>query len=96
VPILELRMGFFVLCLLGSESENKMELEEAAREIQLAQQEIFRQTLEERDEEILTLQKKVEALESLLARITPLQAAYPRPQLQALPLRPAPRRWSVR
>lgn len=74
-----------------------MDIEDAARENKLAELEILRQSLEDRDRRIWELEKKVELLEGMLNRMASARVGYPTPQLQPLPPhRPAPRRWSVR
>ena len=70
-------------------------LEEAAREEKLAEQNIIRQSLEEKDRKIWELQKKVELLEGMLSRSAAAAAGLPQPQ--PLPaIRVVPRRWTVR
>jgi hypothetical protein len=82
---------------MGGKREDVMNVDDAARENKLAELEILRQSLEDRDRRIWELEKKVELLEGMLDRVSRLRAAYPQPQLQPLPaLRPVPRRWSVK
>ena len=72
-----------------------MNIEEAARDNKLAELEILRQSLEDKDERINKLQVRVELLEAMLNRVSAAQAYQPQPQ--PLPaFRTAPRRWSVR
>ena len=74
-----------------------MDIEEAAREAKLAEQEILRQCLEEKDRRIWELEKKVEILEGMLNRLGTARAGYPQPLPQPLPAhREPPRRWSVK
>ena len=72
-----------------------MNIEEAAQEARLAQLEILRQSLEERDKRIQELETKVEVLEVMLNRTAAFQGGLPQPQ--PLPaIRHVPRRWNVR
>ncbi len=74
-----------------------MDICEAARENKLAELEILRQSLEERDGRIWELARKIEILEGMLNRWGSLRSAFPQPQPTPFsPLKPAPRRWSVR
>jgi hypothetical protein len=75
--------------------ENTMNIEEAARENKLAELEILRQSLEDKDRRIQELEKKAEILEDLLTRAASVRVQYPQPLAQRLPT-PAPRRWSVK
>jgi len=72
-----------------------MDIEQAALEAKLAEQEIFRQCLEDRDRRIWELEKKVDILQDMLNRAASIRVQYPQPQAQPLPaLREAPRRWN--
>lgn len=71
-----------------------MDFEQAARENKLAELEILRQSLQDRDRRIQELEKKAETLENLLVRAASVRVTYPQPQPQPLPT--APRRWSVK
>ncbi len=71
-----------------------MNIEQAALENKLAELEILRQSLEDRDKRIQELEKKAEILENLLTRAASVRVQYPQPLPQALA--PAPRRWSVK
>lgn len=74
-----------------------MNIEDAARENKLAEQEILKQSLEEKDRRIWELEKKIELLEEMLNRLSVTRAVYPQPLPRPLPpIRPAPRRWSAR
>ncbi len=71
--------------------------EQAARENKLAELEILKQSLEQKDKRIWELEKKVELLEGMLNRVAALRGAFPQPQPQPLPAyRNVPKRWSVR
>ncbi len=71
--------------------------EQAARENKLAELQILKQSLEEKDKRIWELEKKVERLEGMLNRVAALRGAFPQPQPQPLPAyRDVPKRWSVR
>ena len=72
-----------------------MDIALAALENKLAEQEILRQSLEEKDRRIWELQKRVEILEDMLNRAASVRVQYPQPQPQRLPAS-APRRWSVK
>ena len=72
-----------------------MNIEQAALENKLAEQEILRQSLEEKDRHIWELQKRVEILEDMLNRAASVRVQYPQPLPQKLPAA-APRRWSVK
>lgn len=70
-------------------------IEDLAREQKLAELEIARQVIADRNERILDLEKKVELLETMLNRTAAFRAGLPQPQ--PLPaLRTVPRRWAVR
>ena len=71
-----------------------MDIEQAALENKLAELEILRQSLEDRDRRIWELEKKVEILEGMLNRAASVRVPYPQPLPQRLS--PAPRRWSVK
>ena len=71
-----------------------MDLEQAARENKLAELEILRQCLEEKNRRIWELEKKAEILEEMLNRAASVRVRYPQPLPQRLPA--APRRWSVK
>ncbi|OGR92675.1 MAG: hypothetical protein A2992_10220 [Elusimicrobia bacterium RIFCSPLOWO2_01_FULL_59_12] len=71
-----------------------MDIEQAALENKLAELEILRQSLADRDRRVRDLEKKVEVLENLLLRAGSVRVQFPQPQPQ--PLRQAPRRWSVK
>ncbi len=71
-----------------------MNIEEIALENKLNEQEILRQSLEDKDKRIWELEKRVEILEDMLNRAGSVRIPYPQPQPQRLPQ--APRRWSVR
>jgi hypothetical protein len=74
-----------------------MDIEQAALEAKLAEQEIFRQSLEEKARRIWELEKRIEILEDMLNRAASVRVPYPQPQPQPLPaLRGAPRRWSAK
>jgi hypothetical protein len=74
-----------------------MDIGQAARENKLAELEILRQSLEERDARIWELAKKIEILEGMLNRWGSLRSAFPQPQpAQFASVKPAPRRWSVK
>ncbi|HVO32762.1 MAG TPA: hypothetical protein VMU17_02535 [Elusimicrobiota bacterium] len=71
--------------------------EEALRENKLAELDIARQSLEEKNRRIWELEKKVELLEGMLNQAASLRGAFPQPQPQPLPaIRTVPRRWSVK
>ena len=72
-----------------------MNIEEAARENKLAELEILRQSLEDRDRRIWELEKRTEILEEMLNRAASVRVQYPQPLPQRLPVA-APRRWSVK
>ena len=74
---------------------NAEEIEQAARENKLAELEILRQSLEDRDRRIWELEKRTEILEDMLNRAASVRVQYPQPQPQKLPAA-APRRWSVK
>jgi predicted nuclease with TOPRIM domain len=71
-----------------------MDIEQAARENKLAELEILRQSLEEKNQRIRDLEKKAETLEDMLTKAASVRVQYPQPLPQRLPT--APRRWSVR
>lgn len=72
-----------------------MNIEEAARENKLAELDILRQSLEDRNRRIWELEQRVTLLEGMLNKAVALQGAFPQPQ--PLPaLRTVPKRWSVR
>ena len=71
-----------------------MDIEQAALENKLAELEILRQSLEEKNQRVWELEKKVEILQDMLNRAASIRVQYPQPTLQAV--RPAPRRWSVK
>ena len=74
-----------------------MDIEQAARENKLAELEILRQSLEDKNRRIWELEKKIELLEGMLNRMASIRVPYPQPHFQPLPpLRPAPRRWSAK
>ena len=75
-----------------------MSLEQDLQELRLAEQEIARQSLEDKDRRILELESKVEVLEGMLNRLATQRAAYPQPLPQPLPTfkQQPPKRWSVR
>jgi hypothetical protein len=74
-----------------------MNIEDAARENKLAELEILRQSLEEKERRLWELAKKVELLEGMLNRFGSVGTAFPQPLPRPLPpLQPAPRRWSVK
>ena len=74
-----------------------MDIDQAAREIKLAELDILRQSLEDKNRRIWELEKKVELLETMLNRMASIRVPYPQPLPQRLPEhRPAPRRWSVK
>jgi hypothetical protein len=74
-----------------------MDIEQAALEAKLAEQEILRQCLEDKDRRIWELEKRIEILEDMLNRAASVRVAYPQPQPQPLPaLRGTPRRWSAK
>jgi hypothetical protein len=69
--------------------------EDLTREVRLAQLEIAKQSIEDRDKRIRELELRVELLESMLNRTAAQQGGFPQPQ--PLPsLRNVPRRWTVR
>lgn len=68
------------------------DIEQAALEVKLAEQEIARQVIEDKNRRIWELEKRIELLEGMLNRA----AAY-QPLPQPLPAyRASPRRWSVK
>lgn len=70
-----------------------MSVEDEARAEKLAEQEILRQSLEEKNRHIWELERKVEILEETLNHLASARGTFPPP----LPtLRPAPRRWAAR
>jgi len=72
-----------------------MNVEEVAREEKLAELEIVRQSLEDKNRRIWELAKRVELLEELLNRLAAQQGRLPQPQ--PLPaIREVPKRWAVR
>ena len=72
-----------------------MNIEDAAEELLVHQLAIARQSLEERDERIADLNRKVELLETMLNRLAAQRFGVPAPQPQTS-ARQAPKRWSVR
>lgn len=75
--------------------EDKMELEPAAREIRLAEQEITRQGFDEKNKRIWELEKRIEILEGMLNRAAAFGGGFPQPQPFAA-IKKAPRRWAVK
>ena len=74
-----------------------MDIEQLALEAKLAEQEILRQSLEDKDRRIWELQKRIEILEDMLNRAASARVQYPQPLPQPLPAqRGAPRRWSAK
>ena len=74
-----------------------MNIEDLAREQKLAEQEIAKQVIDDKNQIIQDLEKKIELLEGMLNRAQSFQGAFPRPQPQPLPsIRTMPRRWTVR
>jgi hypothetical protein len=74
-----------------------MDIEQAARDNKLAELEILRQSLEDRDRRIWELEKKIDLLETMLNRMASVRVQYPQPAPQRLPdPRTTPRRWSVK
>lgn len=74
-----------------------MNIEDAARENKLAELDIARQVVEDKNQRIWELEKKIELLEKLLNQTAALRAGFPQPQPQPLPaIRTFPKRWSVR
>jgi hypothetical protein len=74
-----------------------MDIEQAILENKLAEQEILRQSLEDKTRRIWELEKKVELLEDMLNRMSSVRVHYPQPLPQRIPQhRGAPRRWSVK
>ena len=74
-----------------------MDLELAARDVKLAELEILRQSLEDRNRRIWELEKKTELLEDMLNRMASVRVQYPQPLPQRLPShQDAPKRWSVK
>ncbi|MBI3292582.1 MAG: hypothetical protein HYZ73_07225 [Elusimicrobia bacterium] len=74
-----------------------MSIEDDARDAKLAEQEIIRQSLEEKIRRIWELERKVEILEETLNRLASVRGTVPPPGPQPSPtIRPAPRRWAVR
>jgi hypothetical protein len=72
-----------------------MNIEELARDQKLAEQEIARQVVDEKNKRIWELEKRVELLEGMLNRASTFQGVFPQPQ--PLPsVKTHPRRWSVR
>ena len=72
-----------------------MDIEQLALETKLAEQEILRQSLEEKNHRIWELEKRVEILEDMLNRAASVRVQYPQPLPQPLPAtRGAPRRWN--
>ena len=72
-----------------------MDIEQAALEYKLAEQEILRQSLEDKNRRIWELEKRVEILEDLLNRAASVRVEYPQPLPQPLPAaRGTPRRWN--
>jgi hypothetical protein len=92
-------MGFLFsggwVIVSGGQKEKTMNIEQLAREQKLAELEILRQSLNERNDRIGELEKKVELLETLLNRAVANNQRLPQPQ--PFPeIRPTPRRWAVR
>jgi hypothetical protein len=71
-----------------------MDIEQAARENKLAELDILRQSLEDRDKRVWELEKRVEILQDMLNRASSIRVQYPQPLLSAN--KTAPRRWSVK
>ena len=72
-----------------------MDIEQATLENKLAEQEILRQSLEDKNRRIWELEKRIEILEDMLNRAASVRVQYPQPQPQPLPAaRGAPRRWN--
>ncbi len=73
------------------------EQQEVYQTLRLAEQDILRQSLEEKNNKIAGLEQRVELLEEMLNRLSTQRAAYPQPLPQPLPsYKAAPRRWTVR
>ena len=70
------------------------DIEQAALENKLAELEILRQSLEDKDRRIQELEKRAEILEGLLIRAGSVRVPFPQPLPQRLPA--ANRRWSVK
>jgi hypothetical protein len=74
-----------------------MDIEQAVLENKLAEQEITRQSLEDKTRRIWELEKKVELLEDMLNRMSSVRVHYPQPQPARFTRHAdAPRRWSVK
>jgi hypothetical protein len=72
-----------------------MNIEDLAREQKLAEQDIIRQSFEDKNKRISELEQRIEILEGMLNRASAFQGGFPQPQ--PLPaIRQSPRRWSVR
>lgn len=72
-----------------------MNIEEDARDVRLAQLAILQESIQDKNERIWELAKKVEILEGMLNQLASRQGGWPIPQ--PLPAhRLAPRRWSVK
>ena len=72
-----------------------MNIEELARDQKLAELEIAKQVVDDKNRRIWELERRVELLEQMLNRASALQGAFPQPQPMPS-IRSAPRRWSVR
>ncbi len=73
------------------------EQQDEVRDLRLAEQDILRQSLEEKNQRIIALEQRVELLEEMLNRLATQRAVYPQPLPQPLPAHKAvPRRWTVR
>ncbi len=74
-----------------------MDIEQEALENKLAELDILRQSLEEKNRRIWELERKIDLLETMLNRMASVRVQYPQPLPQRLPdHRSTPRRWSVK